>query len=150
MANDFLELAGTSDSKACKSGRFSQSLAKTLGNQKKPRKPRFWQRWAAPSVIQQSGQTGEVSQNLRFFCFLVFSMVLINHLVEFLVFSEIFGFLDVYALSVTPRPLGWAGRLAIRCITILHCHGAGLETSPQGLCDLSLSPIWISGSICNI
>ena len=105
-------------------------------------------------MSQQSGQADEVSQNLGFvWFFLVFSMVSTSHLVEVLVFFEIFGFLDVYALSVTPRFLGWAGRLArrnIRCITILHCHGAGLETSPQGLCDLSLSPICISGSICNI
>ena len=90
------------------------------------------------------------SESCFFWFFLVFSMVFTCHLVGVLVFFEIFGFLDVYALSVTPRFLGWAGRLAIRCITILHCHGAGLETSPQGLCDLSPSPIWISGSICEI
>ena len=82
-------------------------------------------------------------------------MVLTCHLVEVLVFFEIFGFLDVYALSATPRflALGWAGRMPIRiirCITILPCHGSELKKSPQGLCDVSLSPLWISGFISNI
>ena len=82
-------------------------------------------------MIQQSGQSGEVAHNLVFFVFLlVFSMVSTSSLVEVLVFFEIFGFLDVCALSVTPRFMGWAGRMPIRiirCITILHCHGAALK-----------------------